>query len=84
MKASLQISGSITDHTANARSNEWYTVTDPNVANGSPGVLHLSYTLSGEATVHDVNGNGVPGDWVFASTSIFYTAYPSISRRFSG
>jgi hypothetical protein len=71
LKARLQTSGSITDHDATARTNEWFTVTDPAVAPGTIGTMHLGYALSGDATVHDANGIGVAGERVFADLIVF-------------
>lgn len=71
LKAFLQTSGSITTHSASARSNEWFEINDPLVAAGTLGTMHIGYGLAGDATVHDAEGAGVPGEWVFADLSIF-------------
>ncbi len=71
LKAFLQTSGSITTHGASARSNEWFEINDPLVAAGSLGTMYIGYGLTGDATVHDAGGAGVPGEWVFAELSIF-------------
>ena len=38
------------------------TITDPNVPIGTDGLMQLGFFISGDATVHDVNGMGVSGD----------------------
>jgi hypothetical protein len=72
LQAFLQTSGSITTHSASARSNEWFEINDPLVPVGTLGTMHIGYGLSGDATVHDAGGAGVPGEWVFADLSIFH------------